>query len=181
MQVAHEACSNGIVTRRRAVGGSGPCVQQTVEPLHGLLWSTHDKKCVGRCPQPGSHAVYRRLAIMRCDDIQDCRMIVRPRRLDREAGRVTRKEGLAYYRIADQVDQVGGAAPQFAHSRPTRMLAHMAPCLLTRAAMALRVRRFQFGSKRLADGILHGKTVALRGNERQRRQMSIQSVGVALR
>src|SRR3954451_14735659 len=118
---------------------------------------------------------------MRRDDIQDCRMIVRPRRLDREAGGVTPKEGLAYHRISGPVGQVGGAAPQFAHSSPTRMLAHMAPCLLTRAAMALRVRRFQFGSKRLADGIMHGKTVALRGNERQRRQLSIQSVGIALR
>ena len=107
-------------------------------------------------------------------------MIVRPGRLDRNPGGVTWKEGLAYHRVADQVDQVGGAAPQLTRGCRARLLPQMAPCLLARAAMALRVRRFQFGSERLADRVVHGKPIASCGHERQYCQLLIHFVGIAL-
>ena len=128
--------------------------EQDREADDALLLVAHDAEHLRCVLPPRKHLCSGRSRLMTVHDRLNCEGVAGTRRLDREEMLGRREEGLAYNGMLDQVEHVGGVAPQLGRRRRGDVAAELPPRRRAVTAMRGRVGRAQGARDRLPDRVM---------------------------
>jgi hypothetical protein len=117
--------------------------------------------------QPLQRRQARLLGVVFLEDRDDGVEVARTKVLHGEARSAGRKECLPDHRIVEQVQDVGGVAPQLVDAGIARLDMQLAPGSPLEVAVRVRVHRPELARNRLAHGVVNNQTVASTRGEGQ--------------
>ena len=149
------------------------------EAGHGAVAVADDGEGLRLLGPPALEERGRLGALVLAGDRGDCVGVGLGRGLDGERLRAAREERLADDGVVDQVEHVGGVAPELGGSRLARLGTERAPGRAAVGAVPVRARAAQEAGDRVAHGLVDDEAVAASVDERQVEQAA-QRLGAVL-
>ena len=168
MEVACPCLEDRIAGHERRV--QRPAVDQREEPGHAAVALTDGEEHLRRLRLPAFEQRGGRRPVVAAGDRPDHRRIARLRGLDHQRLRARREERLAHDRVVDQVEHVGGVAPELRRPGFADLGPQLAPGGAAVGPVAGGIGRPQESGHRVTDGLVHDQAVAATVHERQLEQ-----------
>jgi hypothetical protein len=142
-------------------------LEEREESGHGAVAVADDGEGLRSLGPPALELRGRLRALVPARDRADGVGVALARGLDGQRLRAAREEGLTHDRVVDQVEHVGGVAPELGGRRIPRFGAELAPGGPLVRAVAAGIRAVEEAGDCVSHGLVHDETVAAGVDERE--------------